>query len=209
MGALSYAISNKILKQKNDKNLIERLYTSILKLADTRWSKWLLFICAFADASFLPLPVTTIFLFLILMDTRIIVKYVFIIVAGTLAGALAGFAIGHYAWIKPDGEFTGLAHFLFNIIPGFSAEVYEKVHSLFTKWDFWILCAATATPLPYGMFAVSSGVFEINIFIFFLATLISQGIKFSFLGLIAIKAGPRITKLMKLKLKPAIISTTV
>ena len=32
-------------------------------------------------------------------------------------GALAGYAIGHFLWLAPSGEFTAVADFFFRIIP--------------------------------------------------------------------------------------------
>ena len=177
----------------------------ITYLANTKWGTFTLFICAFADASFLPLPVTTFFLVLILLNRRKLYKYILFVVLGTITGALAGYTIGHYAWVKPDGEFTGVVQFLFNNIPGFSLAVYEKVQTLYTKWDFWILSGATVTPLPYGMFSVTSGAFNINIFIFFVTTLISQVIKYVFLAFFTVIIGPKIRKLSELDWKPVAI----
>ena len=177
----------------------------ITYLANTKWGTFALYICAFADASFLPLPVTTFFLVLILLNRRKLYKYILFVVLGTVTGALAGYTIGHYAWVKPDGEFTGIVQFLFNNIPGFSLAVYEKVQTLYTKWDFWILSGATVTPLPYGMFSVTSGAFNINIFIFFVTTLISQVIKYVFLAFFTVIIGPKIRKLSELDWKPVAI----
>jgi membrane protein YqaA with SNARE-associated domain len=177
----------------------------ITYLANTKWGTFALYICAFADASFLPLPVTTFFLVLILLNRRKLYKYILFVVLGTITGALAGYTIGHYAWVKPDGEFTGVVQFLFNNIPGFSLAVYEKVQTLYTKWDFWILSGATVTPLPYGMFSVTSGAFNINIFIFFVTTLISQVIKYVFLAFFTVIIGPKIRKLSELDWKPVAI----
>ena len=191
------------------KNWFERLYNRISGLAGTKWGSWTLLICAFADASFMPLPVTTFFLILILLNNKLIIKYLLFVITGTLAGAIAGYSIGHFAWIKPDGEFTGVVQFLFNNIPGFSAVAYEKVHHLFIKWDFWILCGAVITPLPYGIFSVSSGVFDVNLFIFFIATMISQGIKFLVLSIFTLRLGPKVKKLMDLNWQPLIIITSV
>jgi membrane protein YqaA with SNARE-associated domain len=192
------------------KNWLKRLHNRINNLANTKWDSFALFICAFADASFLPFPVTTLFLFLILLNSRMIYKYIFFVVLGTLSGAIAGYLIGHFAWLKPDREFTGAVRFLFNNIPGFSPGVYHKVHDLFIKWDFWILCAATITPLPYGMFSVSSGVFDVGIIIFLLTTLICQTLKFSFLALLIMKLGPEVKRMMKFNWKPiAIIAAAV
>jgi membrane protein YqaA with SNARE-associated domain len=177
----------------------------ITYLANTKWGTFTLFICAFADASFLPLPVTTFFLVLILLNRRKLYKYILFVVLGTVTGALAGYTIGHYAWVKPDGEYTGVVQFLFNNIPGFSLAVYEKVQTLYTKWDFWILSGATVTPLPYGMFSVTSGAFNINIFIFFVTTLISQAIKYLFLAFFTVIIGPKIRKLSEIDWKPVAI----
>jgi membrane protein YqaA with SNARE-associated domain len=184
------------------KNWFSRLYDWLTKLSETKMGAFALFACAFADASFLPLPVTTFFLVLIMLNTRMIYKYVFFVILGTLTGALVGYSAGHYVWIKPDGEFTGVVKFLFTNIPGFSVSVYNKVHILFAKWNFLILCAATVTPLPYGMFSVTAGVFDINIFTFLFTTLVCQTMKFSFLTLITTKLGPDLKRIIKFSWKP-------
>lgn len=68
---------------------------------------------------------------------------------------------------------------------------------------------AASLPLPYKLFSISSGVFDINFLIFCIATLISQGIKFFLLALLTIKLGPEIKKLLEFNWKPiAIIATT-
>jgi membrane protein YqaA with SNARE-associated domain len=187
------------------KTWLARINLSITNLANTKWGTFTLFICAFADASFLPLPVTTFFLVLILLNRRKLYKYILFVVLGTVTGALSGYTIGHYAWVKPDGEFTRVVQFLFNNIPGFSLAVYEKVQTLYTKWDFWILSGATVTPLPYGMFSVTSGAFNINILIFFVTTLISQAIKYLFLAFFTVIIGPKFRKLSELDWKPVAI----
>ena len=181
----------------------------ISETANTKLGIFILFISAMADASFLPLPITTLFLFLIFLNSKMIHKYVFFVILGTLSGATAGYLFGHFAWLKSDGEFTDAVQFLFNNIPGFTPGVYQKVHDLFTKWDFWILCAATVTPLPYGMFSVSSGVFDVGIIIFLLTTLVCQTIKFSFLALLTMKLGPEVKRMMKFNWKPIAILAAV
>jgi membrane protein YqaA with SNARE-associated domain len=191
------------------KNWFRRLHLYITYLSDSKWGTLTLFICAFTDASFFPLPVTTLFIFLVTLNSKTTYKYILFVLTGTLAGAFTGYSIGRFVWLRPDGDFTGIVKFLFNNIPGFSADIYEKVHTLYVKYDFWILGAATATPLPYGMFSVASGVFNINISIFFLATLLSQGIKFIFLGIITLRIGPKVRNLMQFNWKPAAIITSV
>jgi membrane protein YqaA with SNARE-associated domain len=189
-------------------NWLKKFHVWSLQWADTKWGTWSLFICAFADACILPLPTPMFFLALALLNITKTYKYALFATLGTLSGAVAGYSIGHFAWINIHGEFTGLAQFLFNNVPGFSESIYNKIHILYTKWDFRILFIASVLPLPYKIFSISSGVFDINLFIFSTATLISQGIKFFLLALLIMKLGPEVKKLLEFNLKPVAIIAT-
>jgi membrane protein YqaA with SNARE-associated domain len=190
------------------KNWYKILHAWTMKWTSTKWGAWALFICAFFDASVFGLPTPMFFFALALLNIKKVYKYVLFGTLGTLTGAVAGYAIGHFAWLNTNGEFTGLAQFLFNNIPGFTEVVYNKIHFLYAKWDFWILFVAAALPLPFKIFSISSGVFDINMAIFCIATLISQGIKFLVLALLTIKLGPEVKKLFRINWKPiAIIAT--
>jgi undecaprenyl-diphosphatase len=196
------------------KKWYNNLHNRLTRLAETKWGPWVLFISAFADASFFPLPATTIFLILLLLDSKRVLRYLFFIVFGTMAGAMAGYLFGHFAWLKPGGEFSGVAQFVFDNVPGFSVGVYDKVHVLFLKWDFWILGLAAATPLPFGILSITSGIFSINVFLFLIAILVSQGIKFAFIAYVAVKIGlrfriPDFRRIKELKWKPVAIISSV
>jgi membrane protein YqaA with SNARE-associated domain len=179
-----------------------------LQWANTKWGPWALFLCAFSDASIFGLPTPVLFIALALIDITKAYKYALVGTMGTLLGAVAGYLIGHFAWINNDGGFTGIAQFFFNNIPGFSESGYDKIHLLYARWNFWILFIAAALPLPYKIFSITSGVFDINLLIFCIATLISQSLKFYLLALLTIKLGPEVKKLFKFNWKPiAIIAT--
>lgn len=177
--------------------------------AATKWGAWALFICAFADASFLPLPTPMFFLTLTLLNTSKAYKYALFGTLGTLSGAIAGYAIGYFAWLTPNGDYSGIARFMFDNIPGFSAEMYNKIQMLYTNWDFWILFVAALIPVPYKIFSISSGVFDINLLVFSVATLVSQGIKFYLLAFLTVKTGTAVKKLLEFNLKPIAIVATV
>lgn len=190
------------------KEVFKRLNNWILKWADTKWGKWALFLCAFADASIFGLPTPVLFIALALLNINKAYKYALFGILGTLAGSIAGYSIGHFAWVDTNGEFTGLAQFIFNNVPGFSEAGYNKIHLLYEKWDFWILFMAASLPLPYKLFSISSGVFDINFVIFCFATLFSQGIKFFLLAFLTMKFGPEVKKLLEFNWKPIAIITT-
>lgn len=176
-----------------------------LQMAKTKWGVTGLFVCAFADASFLPMLAPVFFLALALINTAKTYRYAIIAILGTFAGALAGYAIGHFAWFKTDGELTGLSEFMLAYIPGFTSSSYDKIHIFFDKWNIWILSLASFLPIPYKYFSISSGVFDINLILFSSVTLTVQTIKFLLLGLLIKRLGPEVKKLLEFNLKPAII----
>lgn len=190
------------------KEVLKRLNIWVLKWADTKWGPWALFLCAFADSSILGLPTPMLFIALVLLNYKKACKYALFGLSGTMTGSMAGYLIGHFVWLDLNGEFTGLAQFLFNNIPGFSEAGYNKIQALYAKWDFWVLFIAAALPLPYKIFSISSGVFDINLLIFCITTLISQSIKFFLLALITIKLGSRVKQLLAMNWKPVLIITT-
>ncbi len=124
-----------------------------------------------------------------------------------MVGAMAGYSIGHFAWLDTSGDFTRLAHFVFDNVPGFSELSYNKIQIQYAKWDFWILFVASLMPVPYKLFSISAGVFDINIFMVCIATLISQGAKYYFLALMAIKIGPRVKEWIQSRLVTAALIT--
>jgi membrane protein YqaA with SNARE-associated domain len=191
------------------KGWFKRLHIRSLQWAKTKWGSRALFIFTFADASFFPLPTSTFFSVLTLLNTSKVLKYILYAILGTMAGALAGYLVGYFAWLNPNGEITGIVQFLLNNIPGFSQDGYHKIQILYERWDLWILLIASFLPLPYGIFSLSAGLFDINIFIFLLVTLIGQGIRFIFLALVTRIIGTEAKKSIEHKWKPVVIISTV
>jgi membrane protein YqaA with SNARE-associated domain len=120
-------------------------------------------------------------------------------------GATAAYFTGHFAWLDKKLEFTALARFFIDNIPGFSVSAYERIHTLFTRSGSWILLLATASPLPYGLFSVSSGIFNSNIIVFILVTLAGHAIKYLALTFLAGRIGPSLRNYVTLMWRPVTI----
>ena len=93
-----------------------------------------------------------------------------------MLGALAGYAIGFFLWQDTAGEPTGLANFFFDHV--FTREGFANVEALYQEYDFWIVFTAGFTPLPFKLFTISGGVFEINLLMFVVASVVSRGLRF-------------------------------
>jgi membrane protein YqaA with SNARE-associated domain len=189
--------------------LFKNIHSWSLQYADSKWGPWILLLAGVADASFLPLPVTTLFLALVLLNGKNTFRFAMFLTAGIVLGAVAGYLAGRFAWLDPKKEFTGFAQFFIAKIPGFSVAGYDKIHHLFSRWGSGILLLATTTPLPYGLFSVSSGVFNINIFIFILATLIGHGFKYLALAYLTKRMGPAVDRIIALTLRPVTVIPVV
>lgn len=189
-------------------NWFKSLHNWSLQRANTKWGAWALFFCAFADASFLPLPTPLFFMALTLLNISKAYRYALLGTLGTFIGALAGYSIGHFAWLNPNGEFTGLARFVFENIPGATEELYQYIQIQFSKWGLGIFFLAPFIPVPYKIFSISAGAFDVNIFIFSLGTLVSQGLKFYLFSFLIIKLGPGVKKLFEFKIKPVALVVT-
>jgi len=112
-------------------------------------------------------------------------------------GAFVGYALGYYAWIADNGEFTAFAMFFFNNIPGFTVDLYQTIKVLFNKWDFWVIFTAGFTPIPYKVFTVTAGVFDLNLIMFFIASVISRGARFFLVAFLIWKFGPDIKRFIE------------
>ncbi len=168
---------------------IRKIYEWVLGWADSRWGAVALFILAFTESSFFPIPPDVLLIALCLGAPKKSFRYAAICTVGSVAGALLGYGIGHFSWLTPDGEFTAFANFFFNNIPGFTTEVYNDIKLAYDQHDFWIVFAAGFTPIPYKVITITSGVFDINLFMFIIASIVSRGARFFIISALIWKYG--------------------
>jgi membrane protein YqaA with SNARE-associated domain len=172
--------------------LLRRTYDWVLGWADTSYGATALFILAFIESIFFPVPPDVLLIALALGKPLKAFRFALICSIGSVTGAAIGYALGHYAWIAADGNFTAFADFFFRNIPGFTEELYAQIKALFDKWNFWVIFTAGFTPIPYKVFTITAGVFQVNIFMFFLASIISRSARFFLISWLIWRYGPGI-----------------
>lgn len=173
-------------------NLFKNLYNWVLKWAESPYGPIALLIFAFVEAIFFPVPADVLFIALAMASTTKSFRFALNCTIGSVLGAFVGYAVGHFAWITTNGEFTSFANFFFNNIPGFSVGFFDNIKALYNKYDFWVVFVGGFAPFPFKIITISSGVFDINLFMFFLAALVSRGTRFFLLAFLIKKYGPRI-----------------
>ena len=151
--------------------IVRRLYDWVLSWAETPYGLPVLGLLAFAEASFFPVPPDVLLIALCLAIPAKSYRFALVASLGSVAGGVLGYLIGWSVW-------DVLSPYFFQYVPGFSADGFAQVKSLFDKYDFWTVFAAGFTPIPYKIFTIASGAFQINFPVFVGASLISRGLRF-------------------------------
>ena len=151
--------------------MFRRLYDWVLHWAHTPYGAPALFILAFAESSFFPIPPDVLLLPLCLSKPGKSLKFALVTSIGSVIGGIGGYLIGYGLW-----SLTSV--FFFNYIPGFTQEKFQLVQELFSHYNFWIVFIAGFSPIPYKVFTIGAGVFKVNFPLFFLASAISRSLRF-------------------------------
>jgi membrane protein YqaA with SNARE-associated domain len=146
-----------------------RLYDWVLHWALTPHGLVALFLLAFAESSFFPVPPDVLLIALVLGSTHRWLLAAGLCTAGSVLGGVAGYGIGMFLM-----ETVGV-----KVIDMYHAQAYyEKVTEWYRQYDFWIVFIAAFTPIPYKVFTIASGAFHMNLFGFVMVSLIGRGARF-------------------------------
>ena len=160
--------------------MIKKLYDWVLSWSDSRWGWLALFAIALCEASWFPIPPDILLIALCLGATKKSFRFAGITLLGSSIGAMLGYAIGHFLWTTPAGEVTAIANFFYENV--FSVESFDNVGAMYDKYNFWIVFTAGFTPLPYKLFTIAGGMFDINFVMFLIASTVSRGLRFFLIG---------------------------
>lgn len=156
--------------------MIKRLYDWVLSWSSSRWGWLALFVLALCESSWFPIPPDILLIALCLGAVKKSFRFAAICLTGSIIGAVIGYGIGHFLWTTPAGDPTAIATFFFNHV--FSVEGFNNVGALFDRYNFWIVFTAGFTPLPYKLFTIAAGLFDINFVMFIIASIVSRGMRF-------------------------------
>ena len=126
---------------------------------------WGLFLLAFIESSFFPIPPDVLLIVLSLASPKFALFYALVCTIGSALGGAFGYSIGY------AGEKAILERFI-------SPKKIEKVHKLFDKHGVWAVGIAGFTPIPYKIFTISAGLFYIDFWKFLIVSFFSRGARF-------------------------------
>lgn len=152
---------------------LRRLYDWVLSWAHHRHAPLALFLLAFAESSFFPVPPDVLLIALALGIPMRAFRLALITTAGSVLGGLAGYAIGY-------GFMASVGLRILDVY-NFHAQ-FEKIQNLYLEYDIWAVAIAGFTPIPYKVFTIAAGAFDMDVWRFTLASLVSRGARFFLLA---------------------------
>jgi membrane protein YqaA with SNARE-associated domain len=163
--------------------MLRRLYNWVLHWAETPYGSWALFLLAFSESSFFPIPPDILLIALAVSIPKKSLKYALICSAGSVLGGCFGYLIG---WQFMASVGNRIVDFY-----GLTPKV-EYIEILYNKYDAWAVAIAGFTPIPYKVFTIAAGAFKINFSVFVIASLVSRSARFFLVGGLIYMFGPSI-----------------
>ena len=160
--------------------LIRKTYDWVLHWAETPYGTWALFILAFCESSFFPIPPDILLIALAISIPLKSFRYALICSVGSVLGGTFGYLIGVELMDtigKPILEFYGVM------------AKYEHIGSLYNQYNAWAVGIAGFTPIPYKVFTIAAGAFKIDFGVFLLASFVSRSARFFIVATLIYKFG--------------------
>ena len=177
-----------------------RLYNWVLHWAETPYGTWALFILALCESSFFPIPPDILLIALSVAIPKKAFKYALICSAGSITGGCAGYLIG---WQFMTGIGNDIVKFY-----GYT-EQFNYIHDLYIKYDAWAIGIAGFTPIPYKVFTISAGAFNVSFPVFVIASAVSRSARFFIVGALIYILGPKVQAFIEKYFNMLAISFTV
>ncbi|MFQ5489090.1 MAG: YqaA family protein [Phycisphaerae bacterium] len=176
-------------------HLHRRVYDWVLHWAQTPYGGPALFVLAFAESSFFPIPPDVLLAPLVLGNRKKWIRFALACSLASILGGMLGYAVGMTVWEQID-QMVYSWH-----LPGVNPINFGKATNWYDQYNFWIVFAAGFTPLPYKVITISAGVFFKDggwgpFCIFLLASAVGRSARFFLVAGLMGVLGPKIVPLL-------------
>ena len=160
--------------------LLRRTYDWILHWSTTRYALPALAILSFAESSFFPIPPDVLLIAMVVAVPMKAFRYAAVCSVASVLGGMFGYLLG---WQFMEMVGTPIVNFYH-----LQAQ-WDKMGGWYEKYNAWAVGAAGFTPLPYKVFTLAAGAFQINFPVFVLASLVSRSARFFIVAALIWKYG--------------------
>ena len=149
--------------------MIRRLYDWTVGWAERPGGTWALFLIAFAESSFFPIPPDVLLIALCVGAPRASFRFALVCAVGSVVGGAFGWMLGFAAWHVVKDLFIPYV---------FTQATFDHVQTLYQGNAFVAILTAAFTPIPYKVFTVAAGVLDVSLSTLLLASAIGRSARF-------------------------------
>ena len=169
---------------------MHKLYRLVMSLAASPKAPAWLAIISFAESSFFPIPPDVVLAPMVLARPERADFYVGICTAASVIGGIVGYAIGYFLSGFGESLLAFLGH----------AGGLEAFRQWYADWGVWVILIKGATPIPYKIVTIASGLAAFNFPVFVLASIVTRGLRFLLVAFILKRYGPTILPIVERRL---------
>lgn len=160
---------------------LKSIYDWTLVQAEKPRALWVLFGVSFAESSFFPVPPDVLLAPIVLAKRAWWWLAASLCTLGSVLGGIFGYFIGKLAF-----ESVGRPLLSFLGREGGIATFQQ----FFEQFGWQIVFVAGFTPVPYKVFTIASGMFEVALPVFIAASIVSRGARFFLVAIVIALLGP-------------------
>lgn len=171
--------------------MLRALYDWTMRLAAHPRASWALGTVSFVESSFFPIPPDALLIPMVLANRRRAWFYATLCTVTSVVGGMAGYLIG---WLLFDAIGKPLLEFY-----GYSRQ-FAQFASNYNDWGAWIVFFAGVTPFPYKVITIASGVTQLDLLVFTVASVLARGLRFFLVAGLLYAYGPPIRAFIERRL---------
>ncbi len=164
------------------------LYNWTLEQSSKKYASWFLAFISFIESSFFPIPPDIILIPMIIAKRTKAFILASICTIFSVIGGLFGYFIG-FALFNSVGlilvNFYGMNDYI------------ESLKEYYNNYGVWFVLIAGFTPLPFKIITIASGLFQLNLIVFILCSLIARGSRFYLIAVLLYIFGETIKKFIE------------
>ena len=171
--------------------MLRSAYDWVMGLAARRDAVWVLAAVAFIESSVFPIPPDVLLIPMVLAARDRAWRYAAVCTIASVLGGMLGYAIGMFLFDaagRPLLEFYGYA------------DKFEEFRGRYNEWGAWIVFIAGLTPFPYKVITIASGVTELDLAVFTVASVLARGLRFFIVAALLWWLGPPVREFIEKRL---------
>ncbi len=169
---------------------LRALYDWTMALAATRHAPTALACVSFLESSVFPVPPDIVLAPMVLAKPQKAYLYAALCTVASVLGGILGYGIGFYLSDLGERLLTLLGH----------AGGLETFRAWYAEWGVWVILIKGATPIPYKLVTIASGLAAFSFPVFVTASIVTRGVRFFLVAFILKRYGPAILPIVERRL---------